>query len=190
MPVTYCSGLTPTSSWAPTEFLTRSPHSRIGNRVRRAKAGKFCRLWYSLLSEGGRKKQMWCTITHHLPPADCCQPVSKQQLLWKDSLQVIAECDDSMMSQCGILPWSVWVNSPSCVPPQPLGHPILLTGAGDRARSREGLDTVQHCSAIGETWVCYQHLVTALKHSTIPAATTKVNSIPTRPSTPSKLQTV
>lgn len=140
---------------------------------------------YWVKGEGERKCDAQ-TITHHLPPADWCQPVSRQRLLWKDSPHVIAEHDDSMMSQCGTLPWSVWVNSPSCVPPQALGHPILLTGAEERASSREGLDTIQALLSNRRN----MGALSTLSHSTIPAAITKVDSIPTRPSIPSKLQTV
>ena len=73
--MTFGGGLTPISSWAPTEFSTHPPHSRTGKRIRRAKARKICGLQKRVYKWRERKKKEKCDA----------QPASKHQLLWKNS---------------------------------------------------------------------------------------------------------
>lgn len=114
------------------------------------------------------------------------QPVSKQQLLWKDSPQITAEHD---IKWYGIFLWSVWVSSPSCIPSQPLGHPQSIPGVKGQSEKQKrpwhSASTTQQLQKTGSVTTT----VTSIKDSTTPAAVGKVSSIPTRPSAPSKLQT-
>ena len=67
-------------------------------------------------------------------------------------------------------------------PPNPFPTPSLLV-LGPESEKEKALMLCKHCSAIAKT-LCFTStgLVTSLEHSTIQAATEKINSIPAKPS--------
>lgn len=83
--------------------------------------------------KGEKKKSYAKAVTRHLPPV----AVSKQQLLWKDFPQIIAEHDVKFFfGQFGSA-------VPAVLPLSLSATPSLLLGAADRVRSRKRLNIVQ-----------------------------------------------
>jgi len=108
------------------------------------------------------------------------QPVSKQQLLWKDYPLVLLLSMTSYGTEYppGQLRSAVLaVTAPSLLP-----TPSLLTGRA-KQDTETALTLCKHCSAIPKTLVCYSVSVTNQKHHTTWAAMKKIYSIPARPST-------
>lgn len=78
---------------------------------------------------------------------------------------------------CVICPVSFVSSAPS----QPLVH--KPPNCGEERETKVALMLCKHCSATAKTLLCGMSivLVTDLKHTTIPAATKKINSLPSRP---------
>lgn len=85
----------------------------------------------------------------------------------------------------------VWLVPVICLivpPPNLLCIPQSLWGVDTEWDTEKALMLCRHCSARAKTFVCYQHCFGHKEHSTMPAATKKINSIPVRLSTMRNLQ--
>lgn len=187
-------GLPESSGWLvdPSQWLSPNPvvwslhYSGIGERTRRAKVGKTCRLRWRQFSkwrwEEEKRKKKGTKAKQFQHPTSRPQPSlspSNMSFGWKNSPVLLLAV---MLLWYWMSCWSVWVNCASCVPSQSLAHPNP-TRCGLRSEKRRR----PWCCASTAEWqlkpwfIISTVLVMYLKHSIIWAALKEINFIETRP---------